>query len=645
MKKIFSLFLLCSISSFAFSQAGTVTINVIGNRTKQIAVDSRYYTINNTNAGEQEAFVINNLENGQHSLEISRSNQYGKTVSTKTSFSLREGYNLAIGINSGGSVTSSEAKIANWKGNPNAVLSAAAFNKILMATKKKTTSAARATYLEKELEIINRQFTSKQVSQLIQLVNSETLRLRLSKQSYLKISDKENFSLVSNLLYSNDNKAELNSYIASLPADEDDEDTDVIAGSPMTDEQFKAIYNEVNAEYGNTNKNYYLSNFFNKEYNFYTTSQAKQFIQIVTTELDRLELAKTAYRGVTDKENYGDIYQLLNSTANRTVLVAYINAYDKTNIRTVMGDVEFDKLYQSVYYQNSAAARYTTINNAFTAPGNYFTVAQAKKIILLANTENNRLLLSKTVYKVLVDRTNYAEFNSFLFVTSRTDLYNYITNYDYSYNNGGVVAMNEADYNSLYNSISNNWNAASRVNLAAEAFKNSSNYFTTSQVRRLLLLINSENDRLTLSKQAYDNVTDQSNYSQLYDAFSIESNRNDLANFVANSQGGSGVTIKIPMTETEFNSLYRDVQFTFGIGAKMSALTTVFNKETNYFTVQQVKQLIQMVSDESNRLELAKASYNNMTNQSAFTELYTLFSLQTSKDELASYVGSSAYKN
>ena len=98
------------------------------------------------------------------------------------------------------------------------------------------------------------------------------------------------------------------------------------------------------------------------------------------------------------------------------------------------------------------------------------------------------------------------------------------------------------------------------------------------------------------------------------------------------------------MTETEFNSIYRNVQFSFGFGAKMSALTEIFNKETNYFTVQQVKKLIPMVSDEDNRLQLAKASYNNITDQASFSELYDLFSLQTSKDELASYV-SNAYNN
>ncbi len=646
MKTLFSLLLLCIITGSAFSQTptGAVTVNVSGNRTKQIAVDSRYYTINNTSASGEEAVVINNLENGQHTLEIIRNNQYNQNVSTKSTFTLREGFNLIIGISSNGSITSSETRIDKRNLNSNAVLPVAVFNKMLAATKKKTTSAARATYLETQLEALNRSITSKQASQLIQLVNSESLRLKLSKQSYLKISDTENFSLVSNLLRSSANRTELSDYIAMLPDDNDEEDTDGMAGIPMTDEKFREIYAEVNAEYGSTNKNYYLNNFFSKENNFYTTSQAKQLIQTVTTELDRFELTKNAYRGITDKENYSDVYSLLNSSSNRTALIAYINAYDKTNVRMAMSDVEFNKLYQSVYNQNSMTTRYTTINHAFTTPGSYFTAMQAKKIIPLVNMESSRLLLSKAVYKMLVDRTNYTEFNSFLSVASRTDLYNYVSNYDNPNNNGSVVAMNETDYNLLYNSINSAWSTSSRVNLTTEAFNNYNNYFTTFQVRRLLLLINSESDRLTLSKLAYDNVTDQANYSQLYDVFSNTNNRTDLANFIAGVQNGTGTVVKIPMTETEFNSIYRNVQFSFGFGAKMSALTEIFNKETNYFTVQQVKKLIPLVSDEDNRLQLAKASYNNVTDQASFSELYDLFSLQSSKDELASFV-SNAYNN
>jgi hypothetical protein len=77
----------------------------------------------------------------------------------------------------------------------------------------------------------------------------------------------------------------------------------------------------------------------------------------------------------------------------------------------------------------------------------------------------------------------------------------------------------------------------------------------------------------------------------------------------------------------------------------MASLTNVFNKETNFFTVQQAKQLIQMVSAESNRLELAKSSYNNITDPANFAQVYDIFSTQVSKDELAAYVANNSYSS
>jgi len=94
------------------------------------------------------------------------------------------------------------------------------------------------------------------------------------------------------------------------------------------------------------------------------------------------------------------------------------------------------------------------------------------------------------------------------------------------------------------------------------------------------------------------------------------------------------------MTDANFNAIYNNVSSTWGLGAKMSALTEVFNNESNYFTVAQAKKLIQLVSSESNRLQLAKASYGNITDPQSFSSMYDLLSSQVSRDELAAYVSS-----
>lgn len=640
MKTLFLSLAWLTISYAAFCQTlSTVTINATGNRNKQVVVDKKTYTISNSTTTEMKEILINDLAPGQHTLELIRNSN---RPSTKTGFTVRQGYDLNITIASDGSISTSEKRTSGQAQGSNATrpLTTTQFNRLYSRTKAKTSSATRTSYLENEFNTSTRLMTAKQASKLIQLVNSESARLKLAKLSYTKVSDQQNFSVVTNLLKSTANRNELNNYIATIGTNDETQDTNTTGA--IDDSKFRAIYNEVLAEPTAADRTYYLNNFFSRDFNYYTSAQAKQFIELTSGEPDRFTLAKAAYRGVTDKENYNTIYPLLYSSANRSALQAYINSYDNTNPHAAMTSANFDRLYRTVYNSNSSTARYNAINNAFSTAGNYFTVAQAKKLISLVNSENSRLQLAKTSYKLLVDRSNYLQFDDFLSTTtSRNELKNFVNNYD---NNSSMIntAMNDTDFNNLYKSVSGSWTSSSKVQMLSEAFSKSANYFTTYQVRQLLSLASSENDRLPLAKTAYDNIVDVSNYTQLYDLFNSTANRNDLANFYSNMQSGANTTIKIAMPESSFKDMYRQVQLTFGLGAKYSALTRIFNTETNYFTVAQAKQLIQLVSSESNRLELAKSSYNNITDPTNFSQLYDILSSQSSKNELAAYVSSNA---
>jgi hypothetical protein len=645
MKKLVSFIALLAMTTIAIAQTQlerTVTIDVTGNRTKRIAVDGNYHTITNLTTTEEQSILINGLQNGQHTLELFRGNQANEVRSYQTTFNLREGYDMTIRISSTGAVSMSESRINNQNDTRTAI-STQAFNRIFTATKNRTGSASKGAYLENQFSS-NKKFTSKQARQLIQLVNSENMRLKLSKEVYGNITDRTNFSLVSSLLNSNNSKLELNNYIATYQADDIDDNDEVNAYVPMSQEQFDAIYKEVSAETTLADRTYYLTNFFAKDFNYYTSFQVKQLIQLINSEGERFNLAKLAYRGVTDRENYGQVVSLLTLGTNKTTLRNYIASYDNTNARPAMNATAFSQLYQSIYNRSLASARYSALNTAFTTAGNYFTATQARQLIQLVSNESNRLSLSKLAYKVLVDRANYTQLSELLASqVSRNDFNAYVQNYDnYGTNNG--VAMTDSEFNIIYNNISNSWSSSARVSAANTAFNNTSNYFTTAQVRRVLLLINTEADRLTLAKTAYDNVVDPANYSQLYDVFTTTDRRTELARYIADVQNG-GVGTKVAMPDSEFQSIVRDVQLTFGFGAKMGKLSGIFNTETNYFTVQQTRQLIQLVSAESNRLELAKSAYNNVTDPANFTQLYDIFTSQASKDELSAYISNAAIVN
>jgi hypothetical protein len=116
--------------------------------------------------------------------------------------------------------------------------------------------------------------------------------------------------------------------------------------------------------------------------------------------------------------------------------------------------------------------------------------------------------------------------------------------YDRNDNNGGYgnypsdrnyhQAMSEYDFNQLVQKIRSQIFGNGKMNSAKDAF--SRNYFTTQQVRQVLDLFSSDNDKLELAKLAYRNTVDQRNYSQLYDVFAFKSSRDELDQYIRNNR-------------------------------------------------------------------------------------------------------------
>ena len=108
----------------------------------------------------------------------------------------------------------------------------------------------------------------------------------------------------------------------------------------------------------------------------------------------------------------------------------------------------------------------------------------------------------------------------------------YGNNGNYDNNNGYNQAMNDRDFSQLLQKIRGQW--FGKINTAKEGINE--NYFTTLQVRQILQLFSSENDKLELAKLAYRNTVDQRNYAQLYDVFSYQSSKDELDQYIRNNR-------------------------------------------------------------------------------------------------------------
>jgi hypothetical protein len=90
--------------------------------------------------------------------------------------------------------------------------------------------------------------------------------------------------------------------------------------------------------------------------------------------------------------------------------------------------------------------------------------------------------------------------------------------------------ITSSEFNRLLQSVKNQDSDSLKVEILRETFINT-NYFNTSQIRKLLSLIPKDSDKLALARSAYDRVTDQDNFVQLADLFQSSIYKTEFINW------------------------------------------------------------------------------------------------------------------
>jgi len=99
------------------------------------------------------------------------------------------------------------------------------------------------------------------------------------------------------------------------------------------------------------------------------------------------------------------------------------------------------------------------------------------------------------------------------------------------YGNGNFSkAMSDVDFSRVLNNISRERFENNMLKSATQIIN--SNYFTSAQVKQMLQLFDSENNKLDLAKLAYDKTVDQRNYSVVNDAFRYSTSKDELARYI-----------------------------------------------------------------------------------------------------------------
>lgn len=311
--------------------------------------------------------------------------------------------------------------------------------------------------------------------------------------------------------------------------------------------------------------------------------------------------------------------------------------------RTPMSITNYNELYRNVSNQWGQSAKMSTARDIFNTSSYYFSTDQARQIIELLNAEANRLELLKLAYDNITDQANFYLLKDLLrSQNSRNELDNYVRNYSYGdpYNSY-KIAMSDVTFNQLYQDVLNQRNISRKLSAATKAFNTITNYFSTSQAVQIISLVSGENNRLQLAKLSLDNIVDPENVTQLFNLLTTQSAKENLDDYIrSNGYAGTNYnyTVHSEMTDVEFANLYDNIRKKWLPFTKYNAAVDVFSSSTNYFTTAQARQIIALLSDEDNRLYLAKIAFDNIVDQQNFRQLYDLFDSQASKDELDNYI-------
>ena len=107
-------------------------------------------------------------------------------------------------------------------------------------------------------------------------------------------------------------------------------------------------------------------------------------------------------------------------------------------------------------------------------------------------------------------------------------------NNDPRYDNNYSRAMNNLDFTQAKESLRREWFENSRVTAAKQIIDQ--NYFTSEQVKEMVLLFTFENNRLDLAKYAYGKTIDKGNYFMVNEAFTFNNNKEALKEYIRQYQ-------------------------------------------------------------------------------------------------------------
>ncbi len=100
--------------------------------------------------------------------------------------------------------------------------------------------------------------------------------------------------------------------------------------------------------------------------------------------------------------------------------------------------------------------------------------------------------------------------------------------------NSYARGLSDREFDQVINAMQKEWFETNRMKSASHII--STNFFTADQVKEMISIFTSEDNKLEIAKQAYSKTLDKENYRCVSDALSFSNSKNELARFIRNCE-------------------------------------------------------------------------------------------------------------
>jgi hypothetical protein len=454
MKTISSLVLtLFSIASFAQG----ITINFTGSRAGQkyhVVLDgASYYSTNaaTTNSG-RATISLSEITPGSHNLDVYRmetnSPVYpngtmnapteGESIYSKT-FNTRSNYDMTITVRDNVSVSFTESKAvpkpASQPSGNGVAMSSSAFSSLYNKVKSARYQSQKISTIQSAFATKSNSFTSSQVKQLISLISSEKSRFELAKLSYNKVTDKEEFITVYDVLQSEAMRDALDDYVVSqggVATESTPSPQSSPTRTPMSSYNFDQAIQRLQSISYQGDRVAEMRNLLANTANYFTTAQLKRLLPLAASETDRLSLAKSAWPRAYDLSTFNQLVDLFYEPANRDALNSFIvsngGLANNSTYKTAMSEEAFTAIYNKAKNHFLPWDVTKDVKAAFSNTNNNFNTAQVRQLLLLLASENDALASAKLAYPRTVDKVNFIQLADLFNVEANRNEFNRFVN-------------------------------------------------------------------------------------------------------------------------------------------------------------------------------------------------------------------------